>query len=79
MKKLICAAACAVAVAALAPAGASAIPGTGEASRLVAVGPSGNSLTCATTVTGAKGRTVEAIPIDRLRELVGGSARKPPR
>ena len=38
-----------------------------------------NSLTRATTVTGAKGRTVEAIPIDRLRELVGGSARKPPR
>ena len=30
-----------------------------------------NSLTRATTVTGAGGRTVEAIPIDRLRELLG--------
>ena len=30
-----------------------------------------NSLTKATTVTGAGGRTVEAIPIDRLRELLG--------
>jgi D-aminopeptidase len=29
-----------------------------------------NSLTKATTVTGAGGRTVEAIPIDRLRELL---------
>ena len=29
-----------------------------------------NSLTRATTVTGAGGRTVEAIPIDRLRELL---------
>jgi D-aminopeptidase len=30
-----------------------------------------NSLTSATSVTGAGGRTVEAIPIDRLRELLG--------
>jgi D-aminopeptidase len=30
-----------------------------------------NSLTKAATVTGAGGRTVEAIPIDRLRELLG--------
>ena len=30
-----------------------------------------NSLTRATTVTGAGGRTVEALPIDRLRELLG--------
>lgn len=30
-----------------------------------------NSLTKATTVTGAGGRTVEAIPIDELRELLG--------
>ena len=31
-----------------------------------------NSLTKATTVTGAGGHTVEAIPIDQLRELLGG-------
>ena len=30
-----------------------------------------NSLTKATTVTGAGGRTVEALPIDRLKELLG--------
>ncbi len=30
-----------------------------------------NSLTKATTVTGAGGRTVEAMPVDRLRELLG--------
>ena len=30
-----------------------------------------NSLTKATTVTGAGGRTVEALPIDKLRELLG--------
>ena len=35
-----------------------------------------NSLTKATTITGAGGRTVEAIPIDRLRELLSGRRRR---
>jgi hypothetical protein len=50
LKKLICAAACVVATAALAPAGASALPGAGASSRLVAVGTDGRTLTCATNV-----------------------------
>jgi hypothetical protein len=49
LKKLICAAACFVAAAALAPAGASALPGA-EQSRLVAVGTDGRTLTCATAL-----------------------------
>src|SRR4051794_28657174 len=47
LKKIICATAVAIAV--LAPA-ASALPGTGETSRLVAVGPSGQTLSCTTSV-----------------------------
>jgi hypothetical protein len=42
------AACAALAAAAIGPATASAVPGTGEASRLVAIGPSGQSLTCST-------------------------------
>jgi len=38
-----------------------------------------NSLTRATTVTGAGGRTVEAIPIDRLRELLRRNEAEPSR
>ena len=34
-----------------------------------------NSLTRATTVTGAEGRTVEAIPIARLKQLLAARAR----
>ena len=34
-----------------------------------------NSLTKATTVTGAEGRTVEAIPIARLKQLFAARAR----
>ncbi|HKD11011.1 MAG TPA: P1 family peptidase, partial [Thermoanaerobaculia bacterium] len=37
-----------------------------------------NSMTRATTVTG-NGRTVEAIPIDRLREILRSAARPGPR